>query len=157
MAEREVVAVNRRARHDYDIIDTYDAGIMLTGTEIKSIRAHRVDLRDSYAAVDGRELWLHNMHISPYEPGSRDNPHARRTRKLLLHRAEISRLIGRTAEKGLTIVPLRVYLQRGFAKIEIGLARGRRQYDKREAIAERESRREEDRAFAERQKRGDGG
>src|SRR5208337_3341831 len=98
------------------------------------------------------ELWLHNMHISPYEPGSRDNPYARRSRKLLLHRREIDKLLGRTVEKGLTVVPLRVYLQRGYAKIEVGLARGRREYDKRAAIAEREARREEDRAFAERQR-----
>jgi SsrA-binding protein len=153
MAERELVALNRRARHDYDIIETYDAGIVLTGTEIKSVRAHRVDLKDAYAAVEGHELWLHNMHISPYEPGSRENVASRRSRKLLLHRREINRLLGRTTEKGLTLIPLRVYLQRGYAKVEIGLARGRRQYDKRVAIAEREARREEDRAFAERQRR----
>ncbi len=95
------------------------------------------------------------MHISPYEPGWRDNPSSRRTRKLLLHRREINRLMGRTAEKGLTVVPLKIYLERGFAKIELGLARGRRQYDKREAIADREAKREQDRAFAERQKRGE--
>ncbi len=153
MAERELVALNRKARHDYDITETYDAGIILTGTEIKSIRAHRVDLKDAYAAVEGNEVWLHNMHISPYEPGSRENVASRRSRKLLLHRREISRLLGRTTEKGLTLIPLRVYLQRGYAKVEIGLARGRRQYDKRAAIAEREARREEDRAFAERQRR----
>ena len=155
MPERETVALNRKARHDYDILDTFDAGLVLTGTEIKSIRAHRVDLKDSFAAVEGTEMWLHNMHISPYEPGSRDNPATRRTRKLLLHRREINRLLGRTVEKGLTIVPLRLYLERGFAKVELGLARGRREYDKREAIAQREARREEDRAFAERQRRGE--
>jgi len=153
MAERETVALNRRARHDFDIIETYEAGLVLTGTEIKSVRARRADLQDAYAAVEGEELWLHNMHISPYEPGSRDNVFSRRTRKLLLHRREINRLLGRTVEKGLTIVPLKLYLERGYAKVEIGLARGRRQYDKREAIAEREARREEDRAFAERQRR----
>ncbi len=156
MAERETVALNRKARHDYDIMETFDAGIVLTGTEIKSIRAHRVDLKDSFAAVEEGQIWLHNMHISPYEPGSRDNVQSRRTRKLLLHRREINRLMGRTVEKGLTIVPLKVYLERGFAKIELGLARGRRQYDKREAIAEREAKREQDRAFAERQRRGEG-
>ncbi len=155
MAERELVALNRKARHDYDIVETFDAGLVLTGTEIKSVRAHRVDLRDAFAAVEREELWLHNMHISPYEPGWRDNPASRRTRKLLLHRREINRLMGRTAEKGLTIVPLKIYLERGFAKLELGLACGRRQYDKREAIAEREAKREQDRAFAERQKRGD--
>jgi SsrA-binding protein len=152
MAEREVIAINRRARHDYDITETYEAGIILTGTEIKSVRAHRVDFKDAYAAVEGTEVWLHNMHIGPYEPGSRENVPSRRSRKLLLHRREIGRLIGRTTEKGLTLIPLRMYLQRGYAKVEIGLARGRRQYDKRVAIAEREARREEDRAFAERQR-----
>jgi SsrA-binding protein len=155
MADRETVALNRRGRHDYDILETYEAGIVLTGTEIKSIRAHRVDLKDAYAAVEGTQVWLHNMHISPYEPGSRDNPATRRTRKLLLHRREIYKLLGRTVEKGLTIIPLKVYLERGYAKIEIGLARGRREYDKREAIAEREARREQDRAFADRQRRGE--
>jgi len=155
MAERETVALNRKARHDYDIIETFDAGIVLTGTEIKSVRAHRADLKDSFAAVEEGEMWLHNMHISPYQPGWRDNPASRRSRKLLMHRREINRLIGRTVEKGLTIVPLKLYLERGFAKVELGLARGRRQYDKREAIAEREAKREEDRAFAERQKRGE--
>ena len=152
MPEREVVAINRRARHDYDIVETYDAGLVLTGTEIKSVRAHRVDLRDAYAAVAREELWLHNMHISPYEPGSRDNPATRRTRKLLLHRREINRLLGRSVEKGLTIVPLRIYLERGYAKLELGLARGRRQWDKRQAIADREARREEERALARRQR-----
>jgi SsrA-binding protein len=152
MAERELVALNRRARHDYDIMETYEAGIVLTGTEIESVRAHRVNLMDAYAAVEGHEVWLHNMHISPYEPGSRENVASRRSRKLLLHRREINRLLGRTTEKGLTLIPLRVYLQRGYAKVEIGLARGRRQYDKRAAIAAREARREEDRAFAERQR-----
>jgi len=154
MSEREVVAVNRRARHDYDIVETYEAGIILTGTEIKSVRAHRVDFRDAYGAVEGNEVWLHNMHIAPYEPGSRENVASRRSRKLLLHRREISRLLGRTTEKGLTLIPLRMYLQRGYAKVEMGLARGRRQYDKRAAIAEREAQREEDRAFAERQRSG---
>ena len=98
-------------------------GLVLTGTEIKSVRAHRVDLRDAFATVEREEIWLHNMHISPYEPGWRDNPASRRTRKLLLHRREINRLMGRTAEKGLTLVPLKIYLERGFAKIELGLAR----------------------------------
>jgi SsrA-binding protein len=155
MADRETVALNRRARHDYDIIETYEAGIVLTGTEIKSIRAHRLDLKDAYAALDGTQVWLHNMHISPYEPGSRDNPATRRSRKLLLHRREIYKLLGRTVEKGLTIIPLKAYLERGYAKVEIGLARGRREYDKREAIADREARREQDRAFADRQRRGE--
>jgi len=153
MADREIIAVNRRARHDYDIQETYDAGLVLTGTEIKSVRARRVDLRDAYAQVERGEAWLHNMHISPYEPGSRENKDPRRTRKVLLHRREINRLMGRAVERGLTIVPLRLYLERGYAKIELGLGRGRRQYDKRKAIAEREARREQERALAEQERR----
>lgn len=152
MADRETISLNRRARHDYEILETFDAGIVLTGTEIKSVRARRVALRDAYAAIENGEAWLHNMHISPYEPGNRFNPDPKRRRKLLLHKREISRLLGRTVEKGLTLVPLRVYLQRGYAKVELGLARGKRQYDKRKAIAEREARREEERALADRQR-----
>jgi len=150
MPERQVIAVNRRARHDYDILEAYDAGLVLTGTEIKSLRAHRVSLREAYAQIDRGEAWLHNMHISPYQPGSRENPDPRRRRKLLLHRQEINKLLGRTTERGLTIVPLQLYLERGYAKVELGLARGRRQWDKRRAIAQREARREEERALSER-------
>jgi len=149
--ERETVAVNRRARHDYDILETCEAGLVLSGTEIKSVRAHQVDLRDAFAQVERGEAWLHNMHIAPYQAGSRDNPPSRRSRKLLLHRREMNRLLGRSLEKGLTIIPLRVYLERGYAKIELGLARGRRQYDKRQAIAAREQRRERERALSRRQ------
>lgn len=152
MPERETIALNRRARHDYEVLETYDAGIVLTGTEIKSLRAHHVDIKDAYAQVERGELWLHNMHITPYQPGSRENPPPRRTRKLLLHRREINRLLGRSLERGLTIIPLRLYLQRGYAKVELGLARGRRQWDKRQAIAEREARLEEDRALARRRR-----
>ncbi len=150
MSERQTIAVNRRARHDYDILETFDAGIVLTGTEIKSVRAGKMSLREAYATIDEGAAWIHNMHISPYDPGSRANVDAKRRRKLLLHRREINKLIGRSVERGLTIVPLRVYLQRGYAKIELGLARGRRAWDKRQAIAEREAQREEERAFAER-------
>jgi len=157
MSEKETIAINRRARHDYDIIETYDAGLVLTGTEIKSVRARRVDLRDAYAQVERGEAWLHSMHISPYEPGSRENRDPRRTRKLLLHRREIARLLGRAVERGLTIIPLRVYLERGYAKVELALARGRRQWDKRRAIAEREARREEERALSQRQRKAKGG
>ena len=152
MSDRETIALNRRARHDYEILETFDAGVVLTGTEIKSVRARRVALRDAYAAIEHGEAWLHNMHIAPYEAGNRFNPDPKRRRKLLLHRREISRLLGRTVEKGLTLVPLRIYLQRGYAKVELGLARGKRQYDKRKAIAEREARREEERALSERQR-----
>ncbi len=151
MSDRETIAVNRRARRDYDILDTYQAGIVLTGPEIKSVRERRVDLRDAYAQFERGEVWLYNMHIGPYGPSSRENQPPRRTRKLLLHRREIDRLIGRTVERGLTLIPLRLYLQRGYAKVEIGLARGRRQWDKRRAIAEREARREEERALSARQ------
>jgi SsrA-binding protein len=155
MPDRETVTVNRRARHDYDIMETFDAGLVLTGTEIKSVRAHRAEIKDAYAAVERGEAWLHNMHISPYEPGSRDNPSTRRTRKLLLHRREINRLLGRAVERGLTIVALKLYLERGFAKVELGLARGRREWDKRQAIADREAKREEQRALSVR-RRSDG-
>lgn len=152
MADRQTIAVNRRARHDYDITETYHAGLVLTGTEIKSVRAHRVELRDAYGQVERGEAWLHNLHIAPYEKGLRDSPDTRRRRKLLLHRREINRLLGRSLEKGLTIIALQVYLERGYAKVELALARGRRQYDKRRAIAEREARREEERAMAQRRR-----
>jgi SsrA-binding protein len=154
MDEKETVAVNRRARHDYDITETYDAGLVLTGTEIKSVRAHRVDLRDAYGQVERGEAWLHNLHIAPYEKGLRDSPDTRRRRKLLLHRREIDRLLGKSLEKGLTVIPLKLYLERGYAKVELGLGRGRRQYDKRRAIAEREARREQERAMSQRKREG---
>jgi SsrA-binding protein len=147
MAGRSI-AVNRRARHDYDIHETYDAGLVLTGCEIKSIRAGRVSLRDAHARARGDEMWLYNMHIHPYEQGNRYNPDPLRPRKLLLHRSEIRRLAGKVQEKGLTLVPLRLYLQRGYAKVEIALARGRRQYDKRRAIQERDAQRDKDRALS---------
>jgi len=144
---RKTIAVNRRARHDYDLRETFDAGLVLTGTEIKSIRAGRVSLGDAHARPREGEVWLHNMHISPYEQGNRYNVDPLRTRKLLLHRSEIRRLAGKVQEKGLTLIPLRLYLQRGYAKVEIALAKGRRQYDKRRAIAERETRRDKERAL----------
>jgi len=145
---RKVISVNRRARHDYEISETLDAGLVLTGTEIKSIRAGRVNLGDGFARVENGEVWLQNVHISPYEPGNRWNVDPLRPRKLLVHRHEISRLTGKTQEQGMTLVPLRLYLQRGYAKIELGLGKGRRLYDKRRALAEKEERRE-----IERQKR----
>ncbi len=152
MSNKDTISLNRRARHDYEILETYEAGLVLTGTEIKSIRARTVSLREAYAAIENGEAWLYNMHISPYEPGSRENVDPKRRRKLLLHGREINRLLGRTVERGLTIIPLRLYLQRGYAKVELGLARGRRRYEKRRAIAEREARREEERALSERQR-----
>lgn len=134
----KVIAENRKARHDYFIEETYEAGLVLAGTEVKAIRQGRVNLRDGYAAIQGGEAFLHNVHIGPYDQGNRFNHEPLRTRKLLLHRREIDRLYGRVREKGYTLVPLRVYFRRGRAKVEIGLARGKKQYDKRETIARRE-------------------
>jgi SsrA-binding protein len=141
----KVVAVNRRARHEYEIQETVEAGLALTGTEIKSVRAAAANIRDGFAQPRGRELWLHNVHISPYEKGNRFNVDPRRPRKLLLHRRQIDRLLGKTQERGLTLIPLRLYLKRGLAKVELALARGRRMYDKRRAIAERDEAREKER------------
>jgi SsrA-binding protein len=141
------VAVNRRAFHDYFIDEKYEAGVMLTGTEIKSVRNGRANLRDGYVRIDGNEAWLENVHISPYAQGNVMNQEPVRPRKLLLHRKEISSLIGKVKQKGYTLVPLRVYITRNRAKVEIGLARGKRQYDKREAIAARDAKREIERAM----------
>ena len=150
MPERERekdLAVNRRAYHDYFIDEKYEAGVMLTGTEIKSVRSGRANLRDGYVRIDNSEAWLENVHISPYAQGNVMNQEPVRPRKLLLHRKEISSLIGKVKQKGYTLVPLRVYLTRNRAKVEIGLARGKRQYDKREAIAARDAKREIERAM----------
>jgi SsrA-binding protein len=136
--EMKVVAANRKALHDYIIEDTYEAGIALTGTEIKSVRASRVNLRDGYVQVRNGEAWLLNVHISPYDFGNRENHEPRRERKLLLHRREIRKLQSKVAERGWTIVPLRIYLKEGRAKVEVALARGKRVYDKRQAVAERD-------------------
>jgi SsrA-binding protein len=141
------VAVNRRAYHDYFIDEKYEAGVMLTGTEIKSVRSGRTNLRDGYVRIDSNEAWLENVHISPYAQGNVMNQEPVRPRKLLLHRKEISSLIGKVKQKGYTLIPLRVYIARNRAKVEIGLARGKRQYDKREAIAARDAKREIERAM----------
>ena len=148
----KTVATNRKARHDYHIEDTYEAGLVLTGTEIKSIRAGRVNLRDSYATLKEGELWLMNTHIAPYDQGSYTNHEPRRPRKLLMHRREINRIAGRIQEKGFTLVPLRLYLKNNLAKVELGLARGKKQYDKRATLREKETRREIDRAVTDRWK-----
>jgi SsrA-binding protein len=140
------VASNRRARHDYAIDETFEAGIVLTGPEVKSLRRGRASLADAYARVRGDEVWIEGMHIPPYEMSDTRRYDPIRPRKLLLHRAEISRLTGKTAERGLTLVPLKVYFTRGMAKMELGLGRGKRQYEKRQTIAEREHRREIERA-----------
>jgi len=144
----KTVATNRKAYHDYFIEDTFEAGIALTGTEIKSVRAGQVNLRDSFAIIKEGEVWLLNAHIATYRGASYFNHDPRRPRKLLLHRYEINRLIGKVQEKGLTLVPLRMYLKNNLAKVEIGLARGKKQFDKRAALRERESRREVERAIA---------
>jgi len=148
----KTIATNRKARHDYFIEDTYEAGLVLTGTEIKSIRAGRVNLRDSFAIVKEGELWLMNVHIAPYEQGTYTNHDPRRPRKLLMHRREINRIAGKLQEKGFTLVPLRLYLKNNRAKVELGLARGKRQYDKRATLREKETRREIERAVARRWK-----
>ncbi|MFQ5612306.1 MAG: SsrA-binding protein SmpB [Anaerolineae bacterium] len=150
-----VVANNRKARHDYEILDRFEAGLVLTGSEIKSIRAGRVNLRDGYATIRDGELWLLNTHIAPYDQASYENHEPRRARKLLLHRREINRLLGKLQEKGLTLIPLRLYLKNNWAKVELGLARGKKQYDKRAALQKREARQQIERAVGRRMK-GDG-
>jgi SsrA-binding protein len=146
----KTVAVNRRARHDYAVEETLEAGIVLTGTEIKSIRAGRANLAEAYARIERGEAWLIGAHIAPYEQGNRNNHEPTRVRKLLLHRDQISELIGRTQAKGFTLVPLRLYIQHGIAKLELGVARGKKAYDKRRTIAERDARRELERSTKER-------
>ena len=141
------IAVNRRARHEFHIEETLEAGIVLLGSEIKALREGKANLKDSYGRIEGDEVWLWNAHISPYAPASQFGHEPTRTRKLLLHREEISRLTGKVKERGLTLVPLRLYFKRGRAKIELALARGKKHHDKRDAIRERDVRREIDRAM----------
>jgi SsrA-binding protein len=145
---RRTIAVNRRARHDYAIEDTWEAGLVLQGTEVKSLRAGRATLTDGYAEVRNGEVWLLNVHIPEYDQGTWTNHEPRRPRKLLLHAHEIRRLIGKTKQSGLTLVPLQLYFKDGKAKVEIGLGRGRKAHDKRQAIAAREAQRDADRAVA---------
>jgi SsrA-binding protein len=142
----KLVAQNRRARHDYFILETFEAGLVLTGTEVKSLRAGKASLSEAYATVDRGEAWVRQMHIPPYEQGNRWNPDPVRSRKLLLHRREIEKLESAVAQKGLTVVPLKLYFSRGNAKLLVGIAKGKKVYDKRHAIAERDSRIEMDRA-----------
>lgn len=148
----KVVAQNRKARHDYFIEETYEAGIVLKGTEVKSVRQGRVNLRDAYAAIRDGEVYVENMHISPYEKGNIYNVDPTRSRKLLLNRNEINRLIGYTQQRGLTLIPLKLYLKRGLVKMELGVARGKKLYDKRADIAKRDAKREIERSFRESQK-----
>ena len=134
--------LNRRARHDYDILDRVEAGLELRGCEVKSIRGGQAALADSFARIDGGEAFLYGMYVAPYAEGSYNNPPSRRRRKLLLHRREIARLASKVAAGSYTLIPLALYFKRGYAKVELGLARGRRTYDKREAIKKREAERE---------------
>ncbi|HET92361.1 MAG TPA: SsrA-binding protein SmpB [Chloroflexi bacterium] len=146
----KAIATNRKAGRDFQLEDRFEAGLVLTGTEIKSIRAGRVNLSDGYVQPRGDELWLINVHIAPYDPAGRHSHDAHRPRKLLLHRRELDRLLSRIRERGYTIVPLRLYLRDGWAKVEIALARGKRKYDKRQTIAERDAQRDIERALKER-------
>src|SRR5215510_2422031 len=142
MAGDKVIATNRKAFHNFSILETYEAGLVLRGTEVKSLREAQVNFKDCYAAIDQGEAWLIGCHITPYHHGSDANHDPERRRKLLLHRREIGRLLGKVAERGLTIVPLRLYFKEGRAKVELGLARGKKLHDKREAIRERDERRQ---------------
>jgi SsrA-binding protein len=142
----QLVITNRRARHDYHVLDTWECGIMLAGPEVKSMRDGRANLQDSYARVEDGELWLYGMHVSPYA-FSREPLDPVRRRKLLAHRKELVEMERATAERGITLVPLRVYFKEGRAKVEVALARGKRAYDKRQALAERDARREAERAL----------
>lgn len=143
---RKVVATNRKARHEYEVLESFDAGLVLKGPEVKSLREGKVGFQDAFARVDGGEIWLHNLHISPYEQANRYNVDPLRARKLLLHRDEIRRLIGKVEEKGLTLVPLELYFERGYAKVKLALGRGRKLYDKREKLKQRIQDREAERA-----------
>jgi SsrA-binding protein len=141
------VATNRRARHKFEAVEKMEAGIVLRGSEVKSLRTGKAQMGDSYAVVDRGEVWLRNLHIPPYEPASRENHEPERARKLLLHKAEIERLIGKTAEKGLTLIPTRIYFKGSRAKVELALARGKEGRDRRRQIADRDVRREVEREF----------
>lgn len=145
----KVISNNKRAAFDYELFDRYEAGLVLTGTEIKSIRAHQVSLRRSYVQRRGDELWLIDAHIAPYEHGNRENHEPKRPRKLLLHRREINKIIDALTQKSLTVVPTKLYLKSGLAKVEIALARGKRKYDKRATLARKEADRRVERALRE--------
>jgi len=145
-AREPVVATNRKARRDFEVLETYEAGLILRGTEVKSLREGKANFKDSYAMVEGSEVWLVGCHISPYHHGTDANHDPERRRKLLLHKSEINRLMGKTLERGLTLVPLRLYFKSGRVKLELALARGRKLRDKRQVLREREARREMDRA-----------
>lgn len=145
--EHKLLADNRKAFHDYEILEKYTAGIVLTGTEIKSVRKGSVNLKDGFARIEDGELWLYNVHISPFENGNRYNHEPLRTRKLLLKKQEINKLIGKLKESGLTLVPINMHLEHGFAKVEIGLAKGKTLHDKRETISKKTAKREIEKAM----------
>jgi SsrA-binding protein len=145
---RKLIAQNKKARHDYHILDTYEAGLVLMGTEVKSLRQGRASLVDGFVQLDGHEAWLHNVHVPEYSQGTWTNHSARRKRKLLLHRAEIDKLESKAQETGHTIVPLALYFKDGRAKIEIALAKGKKEYDKRQTLREKQDRREAERAIS---------
>ena len=146
------VASNRQASHRYHLLEKWECGLVLQGTEVKALRDGKAQIKDGYASVRDGEVWLHNVHIPPYGPASRENHEPERPRKLLMHKREIERLIGKTREKGLTLVPTRLYFSNGRAKVEIALARGKKQYDKRHAIAERQAKAEAQREVGRRLK-----
>jgi SsrA-binding protein len=148
----KIVAENRKAFHDYFIEDRVEAGIILTGTEIKSIRNGKINLKDSYARINNGEVWVYQMHISPFEQGNRYNHEPLRPRKLLLHRSEINKLVGKIQQQGLTLLPIKVYLKNGMAKVELAVGQGKKNYDKRQALAEREGKRDIERALRDRNK-----
>ena len=155
MPERKTITENRKAYHDYFVDETFETGIELTGTEVKSLRENRASLRESFATVRGGEVWLHGVHISPYSHGNRRNVDPDRPRKLLLHKSEIRYLIGKTKEQGMTLIPLKMYFaENGLAKVELGLARGKKLYDKRAQIADRDQKRDVERALRDRQREG---
>lgn len=143
----DIVATNKKARHNFTILDSFEAGIELKGTEVKSLRDHKANLEDSFARIDNGQLFIYNMHISPYEYGSYTNVQSKRTRKLLAHKKEINKLIGETSQKGFTLIPLKVYFTHGIAKVELALAKGKKLFDKREAIKLREVKRDVARQF----------
>lgn len=145
---RKLIAQNRKARHDWSVLDTYETGIVLTGTEVKSLRQGRASLADAFATIDDGEVWLRNVHIPEYKEGTWTNHEPRRHRKLLLHRDEISRLIGKVRESGLSLVPLSLYFSDGKAKVELALAKGKKAHDKRQDMAKRDAQREMQRAMA---------
>ena len=149
--DRRVISRNRKARHEYEVLETLEAGLVLKGPEVKSVRAGKIGFKNAFARLEDREVWLYNLYISPYEPATRWNADPERPRKLLLKRSEIRRLIGKVEEKGLTLIPLDLYFRRGYAKLTLALARGRKLYDKREKLRRQTQEREAERAMRYRQ------